>query len=442
MSLRRVSVVIVGAGPAGFYAASALLQRNLGCQIDIIDYLPTPYGLIRAGVAPDHQTTKKVVRAFEKIALNESCQFFGNVQLGRDVSVEELRELYDVVILAVGAGADRTLEIPGGDRPGVIGSATFVGWYNAHPDFVDLNPNLNTQNVVIIGNGNVAIDVARVLVKTKNEMAESDIPGYAADAIENSPITDVYMLGRRGPVQAKFTNVELREMGELEEAISLVDPDQLPADVGATDSDRDRRVKEKNLATLRSFCSNKSSDSEKRVHFGFWSIPKRILGSAHAEGIQMERTALKDGRVVGTGETFEIQTSLVIPAIGYRSVPMEGLPFDHDNDVVRNSDGRVMEGVYAVGWIKRGPSGVISTNRPDGALVAEYVASDFPKGGRKSGRERLDMLLKQRKIDYVDFGGWKRIEEAEIAAACERAPRRKFETIAEMLAVAGGKPAD
>lgn len=431
-----ISVAIIGTGPAGFYTADALIKKGVDCTIDLIDRLPTPYGLIRFGVAPDHQKTKKVSRAFEKTALSERCHFFGNVEVGRDVSLVELREMYDAVVLAVGAGHDRLIDIPGEDKKGVIGSATFVGWYNAHPDLRNLDPDLSSGNVVVIGNGNVAIDIARVLVKTREEMADSDLPEYATAAIETSPITDVYMLGRRGPIEAKFTNVELREMGELKNAVPLVDPAQLPDEVGDLDNSRDQRLKEKNLATLKEFTKFKAADAPKHVHFGFYANPVEILGGDRVEGLRLEKTKVDGGRALGTGEFFEIACGLVIPAVGYRSLPVADVPFDDKNFVVVHDDGRVGPGLYAVGWIKRGPSGVISTNRPDGVTAATHIAEDCGEGG-KPGRTALGPHLAERGVRVVTFDDWKKIESAEIAAATGAAPRRKFETLTEILDVLG-----
>lgn len=429
-----VSVAIVGTGPAGFYTAEALLRKGLDCTIDLIDRLPTPYGLIRFGVAPDHQTTKKVTRNFEKTALNERCRFFGNVTLGRDVTLDELRGMYDAVVLAVGADNDRRLGIPGEDKRGVLGSATFVGWYNAHPDLRDLVPVLDTPAAVVIGNGNVAIDVARVLVKTAAEMAESDLPEFAARAIQASPIRDVYLVGRRGPVEAKFTNVELREMGHLDVAQAVVDAKDLPDVVGDVEDDRDRRLKEKNLATLREFAAQPAGGKTRRVHFLFYASPVEILGGERVEGVRFERTKLDGDRVVGTGQTFDIACGLVIPAIGYRSLPVDGAPFDSRKDIVVNDEGRVAPGLYAVGWLRRGPSGVIATNRPDGVAVAEHIAADFPTGA-KPGRMALEKHLAARGVRVVSFGDWQAIEQAEIAAAQAPAPRRKFERVTDMLAL-------
>lgn len=435
MGISKISVAIIGAGPAGFYAADALIKKKLNCEIDIIDFLPTPYGLIRAGVAPDHQTTKKVIKSFEKTALNDSCNFFGNVHIGQDISIENLKEIYDAIIIATGADSDSELDIPGSNLPGVIGSASFVGWYNAHPNYVDLSPNLETKNVVVIGNGNVAIDIARVLVKNRKEMSESDIPDYALSHIENSLITDVFVFGRRGPIEAKFTNVELREMGELEDAVAIVDSNLLPLEVGSLSDAREQRLKEKNLKTLQEFANNKITDAAKRVHFPFWHKPVKILGEEKVEGIQMEKTILSNGRLESTGEFFEVKCGLVIPAIGYRSIPVKGLPFNNIDFVISNDNGKVENGVYAVGWIKRGPSGVISTNRPDGILVAEHIENDFFQGGQKPGRKALFDILDKKNIKFVNFEGWKLIDKAEISGAIQPAPRKKFEKIDDMLDV-------
>ncbi len=432
-----ISVAIVGSGPAGFYTADALLKQG-DVAIDIVDRLPTPFGLIRAGVAPDHQTTKKIQRKFEQTAIEASVRYFGNVEMGRDVTLDQLRGMYDAVVLAVGASVDRKLGVPGEDKTGVHGSAAFVGWYNAHPDFRQLNPDLNVNAVAVIGVGNVAIDVARVLVKTPEEMATSDLPDYAARAIQDSPITDVYIVGRRGPVEAKFTNVELREMGKLEDCVPQVDPAVLPESVGEGWEDRDRRVRERNLASLKEFAGHRRDEMRKAVHFLFYASPVEILGSERVEGLRLERTRLEGGRAIGTGETFDIPCGLVIPAVGYRSLSVDGAPWDDRASVVPNDDGRVAERLYCVGWIKRGPTGVIATNRPDGVAVAQYIAADAAAGGRL-GRESLTALLKDRGIRVTTIEDWQTINEVEAAAAKPPAPRKKLVTIDEMLAVLDGK---
>ena len=428
-----INVAVIGAGPSGFYTVDALLKADKDIRVDIIERLPTPFGLIRGGVAPDHQTTKKVARVYEKTALTDGVGYFGNVEVGRDVTIAELQEMYDAIVLAVGAPRDRKLGIPGEDKTGVFGSADFVGWYNGHPDFTDLAPDLNTNTVVVIGQGNVAVDTARVLVKTAEEMTETDIADHAADAIAASPITDVYMVGRRGPIEAKFTNVELREMGKLEDCQPVIDPAQLPDEVTGDWSDRDLRLKERNLATMKEFPDVDPAGKSKRVHFTFFAKPVEILGGDKVEGIRMEHTRVEDGRSVGTGEFFEIECGLVIPAIGYFSDPFPGVPFDADNGIVVHDEGRVGDGTYAVGWIKRGPTGVIGTNKPDGDIAATQIVEDIADG-TKPGREALEALLDERSVRHLRYQAWQTIDAAEVAAAKPGAPRRKFVTIDSMLA--------
>lgn len=426
-----VSVAIVGSGPAGFYTAQALLDRGGGYAIDIIDLQPVPFGLIRFGVAPDHQTTKRVMRKFHNTALRTEVRFFGNVEVGRDVSVDELRHAYDAVVLAIGASDERGLDIPGGGLAGVYPSQAFAGWYNAQPEYRDLAPLLDHQAIAVIGNGNVAIDVARVLVKSEGEMAASDLPRHVAAVLHSSPLTDVYVFGRRGPNQAKFTNVELREMGELEHCVSLVDEAQLPTEASGED-DRDLRLKKKNLETLRGFAG--AADKPKRVHFRFYAMPVEVLGETRVEGLRLERTKLAGGRAQGTGETFDIACGAVVAAIGYRARPIEGAPFDDGLGVVPNVEGRVDDGLYAAGWIMRGPSGVISTNKKDASMVAAHIEADMVGGG-KPGRPVLEALLRGRGVRAVSYSDWQAIEAAEIVAAVPSSPRRKFTTIDDMLAV-------
>ena len=429
-----LSVAIVGSGPAGFYTADALLRADAACQIDILDRLPTPYGLIRFGVAPDHEKTKNVMRGFARTASNARVNFYGDVDVGSTLSLDELRSMYDAVVLAVGAAHDRRLGIPGEDKRGVVGSASFVNWYNAHPDFIERTPELDTSSVVIVGAGNVAIDVARVLVKTPAEMASTDLPAYAAAPIHSAPISDVYMVARRGPVEAKFTNVELREMGRLEECVPQVAAADLPDSVTGEMSLRDRRVREKNLETLRTFAARPADEKPKRVHFVFFASPVEILGGDRVEAVRFERTRVESGRAVGTGEHFEIACGLVVAAVGYLSTPVDGAPFDHRYGVVVNDAGRVSPGLYAVGWIKRGPTGVIGTNKPDGRDAARQIGEDLGSGG-KPGREALEALLRGRGHRWVDFADWQRIEAAEIAAASDGAPRRKLYRREDMFAV-------
>jgi NADPH-dependent glutamate synthase beta subunit-like oxidoreductase len=436
-----IKVVIIGSGPAGLYTADALLEigkaQSKDYRIDIIERLPSPFGLIRFGVAPDHQSTKKIIKVFERTVLRDEVTYLGNVEVGRDVSLEELRELYDAVVLAVGAGYDRPLGVRGDEMQGVYGSASFVGWGNSHPDLVDLAPLLDVKAVVVIGNGNVALDVARVLVKTPEEMATSDLSLAAAEAIAGAPLNDVFMVGRRGPVDAKFTNVELREMGELVDCAPVVDPAVLPADAAEIFDARDRRLRERNLATLRSFAEMSPEGTAKRCHFLFYASPVEILGDTRVTGVRFERTKVVDGAAVGSGEFFAINCGVVIAAIGYVSHAVDGAPYDQRQAIVPSDDGRVEPGLYVAGWIKRGPSGVISTNKGDGKKVAQLIDADIRDCGRP-GADALTALLAERGARIVTYADWQVIEAAEIAGAAPPAPRRKFTTVAEMLAVLDG----
>jgi ferredoxin--NADP+ reductase len=431
-----VNIAIVGSGPAGFYTAAALIDSDDDVSIDIIERLPTPFGLIRGGVAPDHLTTKNVTRKYEKTALTDPVRYYGNVAVGRDISLRELRDIYDAVVLTIGAPNDRALDIPGADKTGVFGAAAFVGWYNGHPDFCGLNPDLDVIAAAVIGAGNVAIDVARLLSRSDKGLAATDMPDYAEKAIGQSPITDVYLFGRRGPLEAKFTNVELREMGELSECVPQVKAEQLPNGVGDLE-DREKRLKGRNLETLKSFSGRDRQEKPKRVHFEFYAAPTEILGGDRVEGIRLERTHVEDGRAVGTGEFFDVPCGLVVSAIGYRSEPLDGAPFDEKRGIIPNEDGRVEDGLYAAGWIKRGPSGVISTNRPDGVAVARYIHDDFQAGaiGGKPGRGALEELLAERKIRSVSYEDWKTIEAKEVENAEGDHPRKKFVSVREMLDV-------
>ena len=429
-----LSVAIVGSGPAGFYAAEALAAADVSVSIDILDRLPTPYGLVRAGVAPDHQSMKKVTKRYEKAALNEKIEFFGNVFVGKDISLDELREHYDAVILATGAPVDRTLGIPGDDKSGIIGSGEFVGWYNSHPDFIDLDPDFNVSSVAIIGNGNVAIDVARVLAKTPKEMEQSDLADYAAERIHSAPISDIWMFGRRGPMEASFTPKELGEMGDLEDCSAIVAAGQLPDEAYAR-TEKELRIKTKILDHLKSFSKNQPREKGKDLHLIFYARPVEVLGSDHVTGLRLEKTQVEDGKCVGTGQTFEIPCQMVISCIGYRSVPVPGAPFHEGWGLIPNEIGVVEKGLYVVGWIRRGPTGTIGTNRPDAQqIVSQILEEEKPAG--KDGRKGFVALLEARGIAYVTFDSWQKIERAEEAAAKGLAPRVKFAHIEDMLKVA------
>ena len=428
------SVAVVGSGPGGMYVAQGLLDKSPGCRVDIFDRLPSPFGLIRGGVAPDHQKTKRVDRAFDRTMRADGVRFLGNVEVGRDVAVGELEEIYDAVVLAYGAPYDNRLGIPGEDKGNVFGSNAFVGWYNCHPDFIGLDPDLDVAAVAVIGVGNVAIDVARVLAKTRAEMSVTDLASYAGRAIEAAPIRDIYMFGRRGPVEAAFTNVELREMGQLADARPVVDPCHLPETVDAPWlGDRDLRLRAKNVATMRGFSDAPSAGKAKRVHFGFFASPVEILGGARAEGVRMERTRVERGRCVPTGETFEVACGLVVTCIGSRAAPLDGVPFDERKGIVVHDGGRVRPGLYAAGWVKRGATGTIGTNKNDSLAVADLAAAGLG-GPEKDGPRAFDRIAEARGLRVVAYPDWQVIDRLETAAAGAGAPRRKFHTPAEMLA--------
>ena len=431
-------VAIVGSGPAGYYSAEAL-QKALGdaVRIDMIDRLPVPYGLIRFGVAPDHQSIKAVSKRYEKVALSAGVRFVGNVTVGRDVAINELVGLYDAVILATGAPDDRPLGIAGDDLPGVIGSAAFVGWYNGHPEFADLDPPLDVAAAAVIGNGNVALDVARILSKAPAEFVGSDIVAHAFEALGNAAIRDIHVLGRRGPHQIQMTPKELGELGHLEDAVPKVDLADFPAE--ADDAALDPGLR-KSVTHLRHFATL-GPGKRKTVHFDFFAKPLAIEGDGKAERVTVERTRLDEaGRAVGTGETYAVPAGLVVSCIGYKTPPIEGVPYEEDKGRFTNDEGVIGGSLYCVGWARRGPSGTIGTNRPDGYEVAEKIAAALGVGdGGKAGGDGLDRLLASRGADVVSFDDWRQIEAAEIGRARPGSPREKFVAVADMLGAARGR---
>jgi len=429
-------IAIIGSGPAGYYTAEAA-QKKFGddVRVDIIDRLPVPFGLIRFGVAPDHQSIKAVAGRYEKVALSNNVRFVGNVTVGKDISIDELQTFYDAVILATGAPNDRPLDIAGADLPGVFGSAAFVGWYNGHPDYADLNPPLDGRHVVIIGNGNVALDVARILSKTRAEFDDSDIVSHALDGLEHSAVEDITILGRRGPHQIAMTPKELGELAHLHRATPRVDTDDLP-DIGE-DALLEPGIR-KSVAHLREFAAipeASRADKAVSINFDFFAAPVAIDGDGKVQRVRVERMRLDDQyRSVSTGESYTIDCSMVISCIGYQTPSIDGVPYEHGRGRFANMDGRILPGLYCVGWARRGPSGTIGTNRPDGYNIIDTVADDIATGGHKNGRAGLDVLLALRKVDIVTFSDWKKIEEAEIARARDGAPREKFVRIEDMIA--------
>jgi len=424
---------VIGSGPAGFYTAEAL-EKAYGekARVDILDRYPVPYGLIRFGVAPDHQSLKAVSKRYDKVADSAGVDFIGNVAVGSDVSVAELLDLYDAVILAIGAPHDRKLGIPGEDLPGVVGSGAFVGWYNGHPEFADLDPPLGGTHAAVIGNGNVALDCARILSKTRHEFEGSDIVGHALDALDASAIRTVTILGRRGPHQIAMTPKELGELGHLEAAVPIVDL----ADFPPVEADEALEPGQRKSVTLLRGFADLESNKPKRMVFDFFAKPVRIEGDGKAEKIVVERTELDEkGGARGTGEFYDVAASLVISAIGYSTPPMEGVAYDERGGKFLNQQGRIGERLYAVGWARRGPTGTIGTNRPDGYEVADQIAAEMPAGssGDRAGADGLKRLLEGRGVLPTDYDDWRKIEETEVARARPGSPREKFVRVEHWL---------
>jgi len=415
---------IVGSGPAGFYTAEALEKAyGAGARVDILDRYPVPYGLIRFGVAPDHQSLKAVSKRYDKVAESAGVDFIGNVGVGRDVSVAELLELYDAVILATGAPHDRKLGVPGEDLPGVIGSAEFVGWYNGHPDFADLDPPLSGSHAVVVGNGNVALDCARILSKTRHEFEGSDIVGHALNALDHSTIRTITLLGRRGPLQIAMTPKELGELGHLEAAVPVIEP----ADFPPVEADEPLEPGLRKSVTLLRGFADLAQDKPKRMVFDFFAKPLRVEGDRKVERVIVERTELDEkSSARGTGETYEVPASIVITAIGYSTSPIPDVPYEGGKFV--NERGRISDRLYAVGWARRGPSGTIGTNRPDGYEVAEQIATAMPAGSGedRQGAAGLKRLLEGRGVMPTDYDDWRKIEETEVSRARPGSPREKF----------------
>jgi ferredoxin/flavodoxin---NADP+ reductase len=430
-------VAVVGSGPAGFYAAGALLAADVPVEVDMIERLPTPWGLVRLGVAPDHPKIKSVSRAFERIALQPGFRFFGNVEVGRDIQHGELLDLYDAVVYAVGAQSDRRMGIPGEDLPGSWAATEFVAWYNGHPDFQHLEFDLSAERAVVIGNGNVAVDVARMLALTPDELEPTDTTDAAIDAFVNAGIREIVVVGRRGPAQAAFTTPELQELGELTGADVIVDPGDLE---GAEPHDTNS---ERNLAVLRDYAAREPEGKPKRLVLRFLLSPVAITGEGRVDAIELARNRLEADaagalRAVATGERETLSTGIVFRSVGYRGVALPGVPFDEDTGTVPNDRGRVSPGVYVAGWIKRGPSGVIGTNKKDASETVELLLEDLrhaPRKGRSAAE--VEALLLDRGVQLVVYEGWTSIDELERAAGEPLGrPRVKICTWEDLLGAA------
>lgn len=428
-------VAVVGSGPAGFYAAGALLSADVPVQVDMFERLPTPWGLVRLGVAPDHPKLKTVSKAFERIAERPGFRFLGNVEVGKDITPEDLARLYDAVVYAVGAQTDRRLGIPGEDLPGSWPATEFVAWYNGHPDYQGLHFDLNVERAIVIGVGNVALDVARMLALTPEELAPTDTCDAAIAAIGGALIEEIVVVGRRGPAQAAFTTPELAELGDLAGADVIVDAADLE---GAESTDTNS---ERNLGVLREFAAREPSGKPKRLVLKFFHSPVAIVGERRVESIELVRNVLdEDHRAVPTEERSMLSCGLVFRSVGYRGVALPGVPFDERAGVIANEGGRVAPGVYVAGWIKRGPTGVIGTNKKDATETVELLLEDLrdaPRNGATA--DDVDALLDERGVRRVVYAGWLAIDEAERSAGEPLGrPRVKLCTWDALLAAAEG----
>jgi ferredoxin--NADP+ reductase len=434
-------VAVVGSGPAGFYAAGALLDAEVPIEVDMIERLPTPWGLVRLGVAPDHPKLKSVSRAFERIAEKPGFRFLGNVEVGRDLSHADLVSLYDAVIYAFGAQTDRRLEIPGEELAGSWSATEFVAWYNGHPDHQELLFDLNVERAVVVGNGNVALDVARMLALTPEELAPTDTTDPAIEAIGSSSLREIVIVGRRGPAQASWTTQELKEMGELAGADVSVDPAELE---GAVEDDTHTQ---RNMDVLREFAAREPSGKQRVVRFAFFRSPVAIHGDTKVESVELVRNRLEeqDGRLVAvpTDEHETLEAGLVFRSVGYRGVGLPDVPFDERRGTIANEGGRVVGQActYCAGWIKRGPTGIIGTNKKDATETVTLLLEDVAQGQithkEEATAEAVETLLDERGVRAVLYSGWSSIDELERSAGEKLGrPRVKLRSWDELLEAA------
>jgi ferredoxin/flavodoxin---NADP+ reductase len=448
-------VAVVGAGPAGSFAAAQLLSGSGGPDVDLFERLPTPWGLLRGGVAPDHHEIKRLDQLFDRQVLRRPrCRYFGNVEVGKDLSHGDLMRHYHAVVYATGAQTDKSLGIPGEDLLGSLPATDFVGWYNGHPDRRALEPELSGRRAVIIGNGNVAADVARMLTLGQAELERTDTADHALDALRDSAVEEVVVLGRRGPAQAAFTSAELRELGNLEGVELVVDPAEIELDPVSEEwlASEGTFTARKNLELLREFAAREPDPgAQRRIVLRFLRSPVEILGTGRVEGvrIQANRIARDDSGALRAlpveGELGDIECSLVLRSVGYQAVPLPDVPFDERRYVLPNEQGRVVDagsgdrlpGVYAVGWIKRGPTGILGTNKRDAAETVRCLEEDLAAGELSRPVEAIDTLLAERVPDLVTLDGWRAIDELEQQRGRNtRRPRVKLASREELLAAA------
>ena len=454
---RPYHVAIVGAGPSGYFAASALLKafqpdsdpEGRDVRVDMLEMLPTPWGLVRSGVAPDHPKIKSISAQFEKTALDPRFRFFGNIAIGDHVHSTELAAKYDAVIYAIGAQADRPLNIPGEDLPGSVAAVDFVGWYNAHPHFEAMTPDLSGSRAVVIGNGNVALDVARILVSDPTLLGVTDIADHALDSLHGQGVEEVVVIGRRGPLQATFTTLELRELKDLEAMTDvdvIIDPADF-TDISDADLHDAGRIVQHNVKVMRGYADTAPQDAKRRIVFRFRTSPIEIKGDGRVESIVLGRNELvtgADGRVVArdTGTREELPAQLVIRAVGYRGVATPGLPFDEKSGTIPHTDGRIdgSTNEYVVGWIKRGPSGVIGSNKKDSADTVDTLLADLRDAApRDTDSEELVRWLLSRQPTLVTDDHWQLIDAHERSSGEPHGrPRVKLTSVAELLRIGHG----
>jgi len=446
-------VAIFGSGPAGFYAAEELLKQAAPLvEVDLFDRLPTPYGLVRGGVAPDHQKIKTVIKLYEKTAGRPRFRFFGNVAFGQDLKLADVFAHYHHALFCTGAETDRRMGIPGEDLENSHPATTFVGWYNGHPDYRNLRFDLSVERVAVIGNGNVAMDVARILAKPIAELAKTDIADYALEALKQSRVREVFLLGRRGPAQAAFTNPEIRELGEMEGVDLVVRPEELELDPASQAflAAAEEPTYKRNVEILKEQAAKGEGSHPRKVRARFFVSPVVLHGSKQVEGIRLERNRLEQDakgavKAVGTGLFEELPIQMVFRSIGYKGVAMPELPFDDRGGVIPNAGGRITNSpggqplprLYVAGWIKRGPSGVIGTNKQDAIATVNAMLEDARAGlpAIASTPDALPALLRQRGVRPVSFADWKRLDELEVAnGKAKGKPREKFTSVEAMLA--------
>ena len=445
---RPLRVAIVGSGPSGFYAAEALYKRPIKVKVDMFDRLPVPYGLVRYGVAPDHPKIKNVIKVYEKFVTDHpDFSFLGNVTVGKDISTSDMKRFYDAVIFATGAQTDKKLGISGEDLTGSHASTDFVGWYNGHPDFQDLRFDFSHEVAVVVGQGNVAMDVCRILLKTVDELKVTDIAQNALDALSSSKIKEVHCFGRRGPVQAAFTPVEIREFGELADCYTVINSEDMNINE-ASQKELTNPVRKKNFEILKELAKSSPEGKKKKFVLHFCKSPLEIQGQGRVERMVFEKNQLtgepENQKVKGTGVKETVNCGLVFRSVGYQGVPIEGLPFQSKGGVIPNEHGRITDagkvcsGFYASGWIKRGANGIIGTNKADSEETVSHLLEDMLQlvACTEPNTEAVINLLKSKKVRVVTFADWKKIDAAEIERGQKAGkPREKFVRVADMLSV-------